>query len=133
MTDTPTPHQVLALPMPENDANVATVRDYLIALLATLWDEKDGFDGKRPFGNSDWDGHLVIALIRGGLIDGALDEDGYIERCDDDAAEELIAAAIQSLGTELDRLKAVEAEYLARIAHFASLDDDLDGMDGDPC
>lgn len=98
MTDAPTPQQVLALPMQENDADAATIRDYLIALLATLWEEKDGFTGKRPFGNSGWDGDLVIALIRAGLIEGALDEDGYLESCDDDAAEELIAAAIQALG-----------------------------------
>lgn len=98
MTDTPTPQQVLALPMQENDAGAATIRDYLIALLATLWNEKDGFSGKRPFGNSDWGGDLVIALIQGGLIDGAVDEDGYLESCDDDAAEELIAVAIWALG-----------------------------------
>ncbi len=94
----PTPQQILALPMPENDAHAPTIRDYLVALLATLWDEKDGFDGKRPFGNSDWDGDLVIALARAGVVDGAIDEDGYLDGCDDDAAEELIAAAIRALG-----------------------------------
>lgn len=100
MTDgaEPTPRQVLALPMGENDANAATIRDYLIILLATLWDEKEGFDGKRPFGDSDWDGDLMVALIQAGAINGELDEDGYIGSCDDDAAEELIAGAIQALG-----------------------------------
>lgn len=94
-----TPQQVLALPMGENDADAATIGDYLISLLATLWDEKEGFDGKRPFGNSGWDGELVVALIRASAIEGELDEDGYIENCDDDAAEELIADAIQALGS----------------------------------
>lgn len=98
MTDVPTPQQILALPMQENDAGAATIRDYLIALLAMLWDEKEGFNGKRPFGNSDWDGHLVIALVRAGLVDGEIDEDGYLDGCDDDAVEELIADAIQALG-----------------------------------
>lgn len=92
------PQQILALPMQENDADAATIRDYLIKLLATLWDEKEGFDGKRPFGNSDWDGNLVAALIQAGAIEGELDEDGYIESCDDNAAETLIADAIQALG-----------------------------------
>lgn len=92
------PQQILALPMGENDANAATIRDYLITLLATLWDEKESFDGKRPFGNSDWDGDLVVALIQAGAIEGELDEDGYIGSCDDDTAEELIGAAIQALG-----------------------------------
>lgn len=98
MSKTFTPQQVLALPMGENDANAATIRDYLITLLATLWVEKEAFDGKRPFGNSDWDGDLVVALIRAGAIEGELDEDGYLNSCDDDAAEELIADAIQALG-----------------------------------
>jgi len=93
------PQQILALPMQENDADAATIRDYLIKLLATLWDEKEGFDGKRPFGNSGWDGDLIVALIQAGAIEGELDEDGYIVRCNDDAAETLIAAAIQALGT----------------------------------
>jgi len=94
----PTPQQILALPMQENDADAATIGGYLIKLLATLWDEKDGFDGKRPFGDSGWDGDLVVALIQAGVIEGKLDEDGYIVSCDDDAAETLIAAAIQELG-----------------------------------
>lgn len=99
MTEVPTPQQVLTLPMPDdNGADAATVGDYLIKLLATLWDEKEGFDGKRPFGDSDWDGELVVALIQAGAIEGELDEDGYINSCDDDAAEELIAGAIQALG-----------------------------------
>ena len=33
-----------------------TVKDYLKTLLHTLWDEEDGFSGKRPFGNSGWQG-----------------------------------------------------------------------------
>lgn len=98
-TLTPAPQQVLALPMPDdNDAGAATIGDCLVKLLATLWDEKEGFDGKRPFGNSDWDSDLVAALIQAGAIEGELDEDGYINFCDDDAAEELIARAIQALG-----------------------------------
>src|SRR3954469_7204393 len=101
MTD-PTPQQILALPMDENDAQGATVRHFLVALLAALWDEKDGFDGKRPFGNSDWDGELAIALIRARLIDGAIDEDGYIETGSDwDAADRLIGSAIRALGVDL--------------------------------
>lgn len=97
------PQRALALPMPDdNDADAATIGEYLIKLLARLWDEKEAFDGKRPFGNSDWDGELIVALIQAGAIEGELDEDGYINSCDDDAAEELIAAAIQALGVRRD-------------------------------
>lgn len=93
-------HYVLDLPMGENDAQAGTIREYLIALLAALWDEQEGFSGKRPFGNSGWDCDLMVPLIRAGLIDGRLDEDGYIEEVDDNGGEHLIAEAIQALGGE---------------------------------
>lgn len=131
MIQTFTPQQTLALPMPENDANAATIRDYLIALLATLWEEKDGFTGKRPFGNSDWDGDLIVALIQAGAIEGELDEDGYIDSCDDDAAEELISDAIQALGySEPDARQAFLAK-MERTEAAAAVDDDLDDKDDD--
>lgn len=45
---------ILDTPMQENDADAATIRDYLKALLLRLWEQGEGFDGKRPFGNSGW-------------------------------------------------------------------------------
>jgi hypothetical protein len=61
--------QVLALPVDTEDAPswVRTVRDYLVALLAKLWEDQEGFDGKRPFGNSGWDSDLITALVRAEL------------------------------------------------------------------
>lgn len=56
-----------------------TIRDYLYILLRNLWDEQEGFNGKRPFGNSGWDFELYKPLIAGGFISGSLDEEGYIE------------------------------------------------------
>lgn len=90
--------QILDLPMQPNDADAATVRDYLIALLAELWREQEGFSGKRPFGNSGWGYDLMEPLIRAGLIGGRFDEDGYVEDVDDEAGGRLIAQAIQALG-----------------------------------
>ena len=83
---------------PDNDAGAGTVRDYLTKLLLTLWDEGEGFSGKRPLGNSGWEGDLIGPLIRDGLIDGALDEYGYIEEADWDKGPALVAAAIRELG-----------------------------------
>jgi hypothetical protein len=96
----PEPAQrVLALPLPEgNDAEAATIRDYLVALLSTLWREADGFSGKRPFGDSGWQYDVYIALIKAGLIGGSLDEDGYVEHVDHAAGDQLILAAIDELG-----------------------------------
>lgn len=94
------PRLVLALSMGENDAQAGTIGEYLIGLLFALWEEKEGFSGKRPFGNSGWDGELLIPLINAGLINGRLDEYGGIEEVDDDAGERLIADAIRALWPE---------------------------------
>ena len=55
-----------------------TVRDYFRILLSTLWSEKEGFSGKRPFGNSSWEYELYEPLVKGGFIPGTLDEDGIL-------------------------------------------------------
>ena len=59
-----------------------TVRDYLRTLLMTLWEEEEGFSGKRPFGNSGWKYDLYEPLIAGGFIAGSLDEDGCVNDVD---------------------------------------------------
>lgn len=48
--------------------NLITVRQYLCNLLVRLWEEKESFSGKRPFGNSDWDAVITYALAREGFI-----------------------------------------------------------------
>lgn len=59
-----------------------TVRDYLRTLLTTLWEEGEGFNGKRPFGNSGWEYDLYSPLIAAGFITGTLDEDGGVDDYD---------------------------------------------------
>jgi len=54
---------ILNCPLEENDSGADTVKGYLKALLSTLWDEGEGFSGKRPFGNSGWEYDLTDALI----------------------------------------------------------------------
>ena len=93
VTDT----DVLDLPMGENDANAATVREYLFSLLSQLWIEREGFSGKRPFGNSGWDYDLIAPLIKAGYIAGKLDEDGLIVDCDFMTGRQMIANAIAAL------------------------------------
>lgn len=92
-----TPNEILELPMGQNDAGATTVREYLKALLSTLWREEDCFSGKRPFGNSGWQYEVYTALVKAGAINGSLDEYGYIDDCDDAAADKIIEAAIGSL------------------------------------
>lgn len=97
-TDSAVARRVLDLPMDANDSGAATVRGYLTALLAELWREGEGFSGKRPFGNSDWEYDLYLPLVKAGLVPGRLDEDDCIEYVDSRAADQLIAAAIKVLG-----------------------------------
>lgn len=101
MTSPSTPAAVLALPMRPNDADAATVRDYLVALLAALWEESDNFSGKRPFGNSSWPYDLYETLGKAGLVEVIWDEDGYIRMFgpgQQQFADRLIADAIKHLG-----------------------------------
>lgn len=94
---TMTPAEILALPMAQNDAEAATIKDYLKALLASLMTEGEGFSGKRPFGNSGWEYDIYAALVRGGAIEGSFDEDGFIEQVDDEEASAIMLKAIDAL------------------------------------
>ena len=98
---TMTPQQLLDLPLPENDSGADTVRGYLVALLTMLWQEGEGFSGKRPFGNSSWEYDLYQPMARAGLITATFDEDGYVDSFPTTRrlkADDLILAAIKALG-----------------------------------
>lgn len=88
---------VLDIEMQENDSGANTIRGYLKALLWTLFNEGEGFSGKRPFGNSSWEYDLYIALVAAKAVDGTLTEDGYIDTVDYKEANKLIFEAIESL------------------------------------
>lgn len=90
-------YQVLRCPMPENDADAATVGEYLGLLLSTLWLQDEGFSSKRPFGNSSWKYEVYEAMSKVGLIEDVLDEDGYVYFTYEAelAADELILQAIR--------------------------------------
>ncbi len=91
--------EILNLPFDDNpEHGYSTIKDYLVGLLTTLWDEDESFSGKRPFGNSGWDFDLYPPLITAGLITGELDEWGRVEDCDEKTARTFIARAILQLG-----------------------------------
>ena len=93
-----TNEQILDIPMGDNDAGAATIRDYLIKLLRTLWSEEEGFSGKRPFGNSGWQQEVMVAMVRAGAIKGSFDEYGFLDSFDRIGGDWAILAAIDSLG-----------------------------------
>jgi hypothetical protein len=92
-----TGEEVLKLPMDANDSGATTIKGYLHALLKKLWQEEEGFSGKRPFGNSGWSSDLHKPLIIAGAVKGRLDPDGYIQECDSKEADRLIFEAIDAL------------------------------------
>ena len=64
--------------MQPNDASAKTVKGYFEQLLLQLWYEGEGFSGKRPFGNSNWEFEIYTAWVRAKLLKGELDEYGYL-------------------------------------------------------
>jgi hypothetical protein len=64
---------ILSIPMKENDAGASTIGEYLLRLLVKVWDEDEGFSGKRPFGNSGWTHDLYAALAEAGIIEAEKD------------------------------------------------------------
>jgi hypothetical protein len=90
---------ILALEFDCGDLNQPmTIRNYLLTLLATLWEEEEGFSGKRPFGNSGWKHDVHRALVTAGVVTGTLDRDGWLDTCDDKAADAVIQACIAHMG-----------------------------------
>ena len=71
----------LDLELPENDAGASTVRHYLWCLLHAVWTEEEGFNGKRPFGNSGWQHEVTGPLIEAHL-------------CEPDEADEFVQELI---------------------------------------
>jgi hypothetical protein len=88
--------QILDLPFNFEDKEL-TIRDYLKLLLLTLWEEQEGFSGKRPFGNSGWERDLYIPLIKAGVIAGTIDSDGYINYVDSKMGHKVIENCIHAL------------------------------------
>jgi hypothetical protein len=74
-----------------------TIRGFMQKLLLTLFEEMDGFSGKRPFGNSGWDGDLIVCLINNGWLEGKVDKEGYLDNYNYDQYSILISNLIKSL------------------------------------
>lgn len=71
-----------------------TLREYLQALLQTLWNEGEGFSGKRPFGNSGWEYTVYAFLVKSGAVSGHIDEDGHVDGQDNDECNVLMPGLI---------------------------------------
>ena len=74
-----------------------TIKDYLKELMLTLWKEAEGFSGKRPFGNSGWQYDIAACLIKNNIVDGKLDEDGYVDEVDFNDVDNVILSCIEKI------------------------------------
>lgn len=75
-----------------------TIKQYLKELLIALWDEKESFSGKRPFGNSGWELDLYKVLVEEKIIKGRInEEDSYLESCNKKEGDRIILLMIKSL------------------------------------
>lgn len=90
------------IPMQANDAYAKTVGEYLKKLLLTLWNEQDGFNAKRPFGNGGWDYEIGAALICAGVIQGVVDKDGYVDDIDYSALDDAVCETIEAIFSTTD-------------------------------
>lgn len=96
MNDPLTAASILAVPMGENDSGEETIGGYLAALLELVWQHGEGFDSKRPFGNSGWQYDFNRPLADAGLVAGSRDRYGDLD-VDRRAVDALIRKAIGSL------------------------------------
>jgi len=71
-----------------------TLRDFFKELSLKVWNEVEGFSGKRPFGNSGWQNEVYSALIAAGVVDGKLDEYGFVEECDTREIDKLVTELV---------------------------------------
>lgn len=96
------PSSILGLKFKSSDLNKrVTVRQFLSLLLERLWDEGEGFSGKRPFGSSGWKSDLEVAFIKAKIIEGSLDEYGYIEDSDTPEFDRIMLEVIKALSCPL--------------------------------
>lgn len=87
---------VLDIKFKSSDLNkTVTLREYCKLLLCTLWEEGEGFSGKRPLGNSGWDFEVFRELVEKGYVKGTLGEDEDLIEVDPNAAAKVITDAIR--------------------------------------
>lgn len=83
--------ELLKLPMNDEYSGAKTLGEYLKLLLLSLWQFKDEFSGKRPFGNSLWEYDVYICLAENtNLVGGVKDKDGFWEDIDLNEANKVI-------------------------------------------
>ena len=86
-------------PMDEygEDAGVDTLGEYFTKLLLAVWDENEGFSGKRPFGNSGWTIDVYYTIAKNGLVKATYDPDWGDYDYDTEEADDYIRNMLSCL------------------------------------
>ena len=74
-----------------------TIKEYILRLVIELFYQKEGFSGKRPFGDSGWEYDLYKPLIEHGLVSGVIDVDGCVDTVDSEEADQLLFRIIYTI------------------------------------
>lgn len=115
------PRAILELTFYSNDLDEdVTIGEWLAAMLTALWEEGEGFSGKRPLGNSGWEYDALPVLIENGVVDGQVTstvtmttkdgvtdeshETSEILRFDKKAYNRVMAEAIMEMGIVPQRI-----------------------------
>ena len=95
---------ILEIKFDSDAGNGLTIRGYLHELLSKLWQEAEGFSGKRPFGNSGWEYDLYLPLVKHGHVKGDIDEDGFLDEFNEQEANDLVFELISfAMGVEVSK------------------------------
>ena len=87
--------EILNLEFHSEDLNEnVTIREYFYKLMEAFWNEKENFSPKRPLGNSDWDGDIILCLIKNKLVEGSIDENGWLDDYDYEKVDKFILKRI---------------------------------------
>ena len=68
--------KILDIEFEHNSIGTTTLRKCFTQILTDVWVECEGFSGKRALGDSDWQNDIYVMLIKNGVIQGTIDEDG---------------------------------------------------------
>lgn len=77
MTTTANYRQILNCPHKNDNGTSTTVGEYLCKLLTKLLTDVEGFDGKKPYGNSGWELEILESLNEYGYLYAQSGSDDY--------------------------------------------------------
>lgn len=83
-----TENKILQAKMVECELEDATIGEYLVNMLVSLWEEGETFSGKRPLGDSGWQYRVRESIRQSGLV---------APECGESDIDELVIDAIYSL------------------------------------